>query len=188
MNQARENAAYFQYPFTGGFGLTANVRPIAFGKKEVIWFEKNPQTRQIYGKSPIETIQNVLQSLKYSIEYNLDYFEDNNVPKGFIQLGGADEEEMSAFRDRWNELQTKTNAEGLIKKSFHRVPITNTENANFVNVQFSAQELELLQSQQWFTKLVFATFGVTPSELGFTEDSNLATEINQGRVFKRKAI
>lgn len=182
IEHAKEKAAYFQ------FGFISTSRPVAFGRREIVWFEHNPQSDQIYGKSPLESIMEVLQSIKYSIEYNLDYFEDNNVPKGFINLSGSDEDGMEAFRDKWNELQLKTNAEGLLKKNFHRVPITNTEKAEFVNVQFSAQELQLIEEQKWFSNLVWATFGVTPSELGFTEDSNLATEINQGKVFKRKAI
>lgn len=182
IEHAKEKAAYFQ------FGFISTSRPVAFGRREVVWFEHNPQSDQIYGKSPIESIMEVLQNLKYSIEYNLDYFEDNNVPKGFINLAGLDEEGMEAFRDKWNELQLKTNAEGLLKKNFHRVPITNTEKAEFVTVQFSAQELQLIEQSNWYSKLVWATFGATPSELGFTEDSNLATEIGQSRTFRRKAI
>ena len=182
IEHAKEKAAYFQ------FGFISTSRPVAFGRREVVWFEHNPQTDQIYGKSPIESIMEVLQNLKYSIEYNLDYFEDNNVPKGFINLANSDEEGMEAFRDKWNELQLKTNAEGLLKKNFHRVPITNTEKAEFVTVQFSAQELQLIEQSNWYSKLVWATFGATPSELGFTEDSNLATEIGQSRTFRRKAI
>lgn len=182
VDNAKERAAYFQ------FGVQAHAKPIAFGRREIVWFEKNPQPDQIYGKSPVETILEVLQSLKYSIEYNLDYFEDNNVPKGFISMPGADDEELNAFRDRWNELQLKTNNEGLLKKNFHRVPITNSENANFIRVQFSAEELQLIESQKWFSNLVFATYGVSPSELGFTENSNLATEVNQSRVTRRKGI
>ena len=182
IEQAKEKAAYFQ------FGFISTSRPVPFGRREVVWFEHNPQTDQIYGKSPIESIMEVLQNLKYSIEYNLDYFEDNNVPKGFINLAGSDEDGMEAFRDKWNELQLKTNAEGLLKKNFHRVPITNTEKAEFVTVQFSAQELQLIEQSMWYSKLVWATFGATPSELGFTEDSNLATEMGQSRTFRRKAI
>lgn len=185
---ARQKAAYFQFPFAGGMSITANVRPIAFGRREIVWFESNPQSFQVYGKSPAESMLDVLQTLQYSIEYNLDYFEDNNVPKGFIQLTGADEEEMDAFRDRWNELQLKTNSQGLLKKNFHRVPITNVDNASFVRIQFSAAELELIESQKWFSNLCWATYGVNPSELGFTENSNLATETGQGRKFKKKAI
>ena len=102
-NQAREQAAYFQY------ATFSNIRPIAFGRREIVWFEQNPNTDQLYGKSPIETIQDVLQTLKYSMEYNLDYFEDNNVPKGFIQLTGADETQLKAFIERWNDMQIKVN-------------------------------------------------------------------------------
>jgi len=186
--QAKENAAYFQFPYVAGYGASSNVRPIAFGRREIVWFEKNPQTWQVYGRSPIESLLEILQTLQYSVEYNLDYFEDNNVPKGFIKLTGADEEEMDAFRSKWNDLQLKTNAQGLLKKNFHRVPMTNVENADFVRVQFSSAELELLESQKWFSKLVWGVFGVNASELGFTEDSNLATDIAQGRKFKKKAV
>lgn len=181
-NAAKDKAAYFQ------FGYGSNSRPIAFGRKELVWFEKNPQTNQVYGKSPIESLEDVLQTLKYAIEFNLEYFEDNNVPKGFINLAGIDEDEMKQFRDKWNDLQLGTNKDGLIKKIFHRVPITNTPSADFVRVQFSSSELQLLEMQSWFSKLVWATFGVTPSELGFTENSNLATEVSQSRIFRKKAI
>jgi len=78
--------------------------------------------------------------------------------------------------------------ECLLKKNFHRVPMTNVDNAKFERVQFTSSELQLIESQNWFSKIVWAAYGVTPSELGFTESSNLATEINQSRVFKRKAI
>ncbi len=182
IEEARIKAAYFQFGF-----LTAS-RPIAFGRREIVWFEKNPQSQQIYGRSPMEGVLEVLQTLIYSIEYNLDYFEDNNVPKGFIQLGGGTIDDLKDFRERWNELQLKVNSQGMVKKNFHRVPITNTEQAAFVRVQFSAAELQLIEMQQWFSKLVWAMFEVTPTELGFTEDSNRATEVNQSKVFKRKAI
>lgn len=182
IDEARHKGAYFQ------FGFLTSSRPIAFGTREIVWFEKNPQGTQIYGKSPVENINNVLQNLLYSIEYNIDYFEDNNVPKGYINLPGASEDDLLAFRERWNDLQLKTNQDGLLKKNFHRVPITNAEGADFIRVQFSSSELQLLENQNWFSKIVWASYGVTPSELGFTENSNLATEINQSKVFKRKAI
>lgn len=183
VQEAQTKAAYFQY------GYLTSARPVPFGKREIIWMEKNPLSYDIYGLAPIETILDVLQTLIYSIQYNLEYFEDNNVPKGFIQLAGGNEEDLKAFGERWNDLQYKKDKlSGRLRKMFHRVPITNSMNAQFVKVQFSAQELELISSQTWFTKLVWGAFGVTPSEVGFTEDSNRATEIAQSRVFKRKAI
>lgn len=180
---AQMRAAYFQY------GYLTSARPVPFGKREIVWMERNPISFDIYGRSPIENLIDVIQTLIHSIQYNLDYFEDNNVPKGFIQLAGASKADLQDFSEKWNELQLKKDPNsGRLKKIFHRVPITSSPNADFKKVQFSAQELELISSQQWFTKLVWGMFGVTPSELGFTEDSNRATEIAQSRVFRRKAI
>lgn len=180
---AQRKAAYFQY------GYLTSAKPVPFGKKEIVWLEKNPLPYDIYGRSPTETITDVLQTLIYSIQYNLDYFEENNVPKGFIKLAGASRQDLDDFSNRWNDLQLKKDTlSGRLKKVFHKVPITNSPNAEFIKVQFSSQELELISSQEWFSKLVWAAYGVTPSEVGFTENSNKATEINQSRVFKRKAI
>ena len=62
VESARERAAYFQ------FGFVSSRRPIAFGMREIVWVEKNPQTDQIYGKSPVESIMLVLQNLQSSID------------------------------------------------------------------------------------------------------------------------
>lgn len=183
IRNASERAAYFQ------FGYSATARPVPFGKREIVWLEKSPVSHDQYGRSAVENLVDTLQSLIYSITYNLEYFEDNNVPKGFINLPGANTQGLKDFQDRWNDIQlVRDNKSGRIRKSFHRVPITNSPNASFQNVQFSAQELQLIDSQKWFSSLVWSMFGVTPSELGFTEDSNRATEIAQSRVFKRRAV
>lgn len=176
-------AAYFQ------FGYLSTARPVPFGKRELVWIEKNPVPYDQYGRSPIENLVDILQTLVYSITYNLEYFEDNNVPKGFIQLAGASKSDLEDFQNRWNDIQLKRDVpSGRIRKIFHRVPITNSPNAEFKRVQFSAQEMELISSQKWFSNLVWMMLGVTPSEMGFTESSNRATEIAQSRVFKRRAV
>lgn len=183
VQDAQRRAAYFQY------GYLTSARPVPFGKREVVWIEKNPISYDIYGRSAIENLYDILQTLIYAIQYDVEYFEDNNVPKGFIQLAGASQADLNAFKERWNDMQLKRDTlSGKLRKIFHRVPITNSPNAEFKRVQFTSQELELISKQQWFSKLVWMAFGVTPSELGFTEDSNRATDVSQSRVFKRRII
>lgn len=179
---ARERAAYFQY------GWITGPVPIPFGKKELVWLEQNPRTDSLYGRSPIEVLNSSLKILIYSIETNLEYYNANSIPKGVIGLDGASDEQITSFKRQWEEQQkVKDPIFGGWKKLLHKVPVVN-KTPNFTRIQFSNQELEMISQQEWFSKMVWACFGVTPSELGYTENSNKATEIVQSSVFKRKAI
>lgn len=178
-----EKDAYYQYSWVSGMG----AKPIPFDKNEIVYISRNPRTDGIYGISPPEILYNIIQSLVYGYDYNLEYFTQNNIPKGVLQLLGASEPEMLAFRERFEKYQVQKDEYGHWRKYFHRVPMTNQE-IKFLPFSLSSKDLELIASQQWFHKIVWACFGVTPSELGFTENSNKATDISQSKVFKRKAV
>lgn len=179
---AREKAAYFQY------GWITGARPVPFGKKEIVWFERNPRTDSIYGRSPVEILASTIQTLIYAIEHNLEYFNDNSIPKGIIGLDGSDTDEIKAFREQWIEQQRTKDVAGNWKKKFHQVPIVN-KIPSFVRLQFTNAELELLEGQKWWAKMVWACFGVTAVELGYTEDAKgLANQIVQSNVFRKRAI
>lgn len=179
---AREKAAYFQY------GWITGARPVPFGKKEIVWFERNPRTDSIYGRSPVEILMNTIQTLIYAIEHNLEYFSDNSIPKGIIGLEGADTEAIKAFKVQWEEQQRKKDSAGNWKKKFHHVPVVG-KSPIFTRLQFTNAELELIESQKWWAKMVWACFGVTATELGYTEDAKgLANQIVQSNVFRKRAI
>lgn len=179
---ARERAAYFQY------GWIAGPIPIPFGKKEIIWIEAMKRTDDHYGYSPVQTLEKSLQMLLYMIESDLDYYNENNVPKGIIGLDDSDSEEIQAFKDQWFESQRERDEFGNWKKTMHKVPITN-KTPNFTRIEFSASEMQVIEKQKWYTKMVWSQFGVTPTELGYTEDAKgSANQIVQSKVFRKKAI
>ena len=179
---ARERAAYFQY------GWISGARPVPFGRKEIVWFERNPRTDSIYGRSPVEILMETIQTLIYAIEHNLEYFNDNSIPKGIIGLDGGDAAEVEAFKEQWIQQQLKKDTAGNWKKKSHDVPVVG-KMPKFERIQFSNAELELLEGQKWWAKLVWACFGVTSVELGYTEDSKgLANQIVQSNVFKKRSI
>ena len=179
---ARERAAYFQY------GWISGARPVPFGRKEIVWFERNGRTDSIYGRSPVQVLADTIQTLIYAIEHNLEYFNENSIPKGVIGLDGSDAEEIEAFQEQWAEQQLKKDSAGNWKKDFHKLPIVG-RTPSFTRFQFTNQELELLEGQKWWAKLVWACFGVTSVELGYTEDSKgLANQIVQSNVFKKRSL
>lgn len=174
-------AAYFQY------GWLTGSKPIPFLQDEIVYMIDHHRTDSIYGLSNVEVLEQTIQLLIYGTESNLEYFTDNQIPKGVLKMIGATSEDVKAFQGVWSEAMKKKGQDGKWHKRFHKMPIMNTE-GSFEKIGFSNVELELIAQQEWFTKIVWAVFRITPSELGFTEDSNKATEKGQENVVKRKLI
>lgn len=181
-HNARERAAYFQY------GWISGPVPTPFGKREIIWMQKMKRTDDHYGFSAVQILAKSLQMLLYMVESDLEYYNDNNVPKGIIGIDGADADEIEAFKEQWHDIQRKKDEFGNWKKDFNKVPIVN-KIPKFETIQFSSQEMQLIEKQRWYSKMVWACFGVTAVELGYTEDAKgSANQIVQSKVFRKKAI
>lgn len=177
----KERAAYFQY------GWTAGSMPIPFGKREIVYMMQNPRGDSIYGRSPVEMLTEIVMTLTYGSEYNLDFYTQNNMPDGAISLLGAQPGQVKQFRENWEKQFKFTDSLGKKRKRFFKVPISNTE-VKFTPFQLSAKDMEVLEQQKWFTKVMWMCYGVTAEEMGFTEDSNKAVSREQSKVAKRKAI
>ena len=178
----RELAAYFQY------GWVSGPIPVPFGKREIVWIQKQLRTDDHYGVSAVSILWKNLQTLIYMIESDLEYFNDNNVPKGIIGFEGVEMDQLKAFQKQWNEQQTRKDEVGNTKKIMNKVPVMNVI-PKFERIEFSSMELQLIEKQQWWAKMVWATFGVTATQLGYTEDAQgQANQIVQTKVFKKKAI
>lgn len=177
----KDSAAYFQY------GWTAGARPVPFGKREIVWGGLTPRTDSIYEQSPIEILYNQILTLVYGAEYNLDFYLNNNLPTGILTLQGASPDQAKTMRSQM-ETQFMTNDEfGNYKKKHFKIPISGYE-AKFTQLQMSSKEMEVIEQQKWFTRLVWGVFGVTSDDMGIIEDSNKAISENQSNVTKRKAI
>jgi len=178
-----ETAAYYQYGWTG------NALPVPFGRREIMYMMANPRTDSIYGRSPLEVIEEVLVTLIYGTAYNTDFYLNGNAPDGMINLVGADTEIAKAFQDRMKDkFKTTDTLLGNSRRVGHQYPVYGGPDAKFVPFQLSSKDMEIIEQQKWFTKLVWSAFGVTPDEMGYTEDSNKAVSQTQTGVHKRKAL
>jgi HK97 family phage portal protein len=173
--------AYFQY------GYTNASRPVPLGRREIIYMMRAPNTYSHYGLSPMETLMDIIQMLLYGITHNLEIFTKDYVPKGFLASIGMTTDECKAFGDRLKEQMKYKDIAGNIVKKQWEIPIIGFD-GKYIRTQYTPEELQLITQQEWFIKIVWAAFGITPSEAGFTEDSNRATEIGQNEVFRRKTI
>jgi len=175
-------AAYFQYGWTGA------TLPVPFGKRELMYIMANPRSDSIYGLSPIQILADVIMTLVYGANYNLDFYMNNNMPEGIISFIGGQDKHIKAFRERLdNQVRVKDKLTGFWRKVGFKIPIASGD-VKFTPFQLDPKVMEILPQQEWFTKIMWMCFGITADEMGFTEKSNKSTGENQLTVYKRKAV
>ena len=177
----KEDAAYFQY------GWTAGSMPVPFGKREIVYIMQNPRSDTIYGRSPVGILMNTILNLIYGIDFNLDYYTNNNMPDGAVQLLGANATQLAQWRENMEGKITFTDELGNKRKIFNKMPISSTE-VKFTPFQWNSKDMEVIAQQEWFTKILWMCFGVTADEMGFTENSNKTNGEQQVKNAKRKAL
>jgi len=124
----------------------------------------------------METILNLLINSAFT---NATMFQEYAVPSGIVSFTGSEEDE--------NRLREYFRTE--IKGRFHKVAMLNKV-AKFVPLAYTARDLEFLKGQEWFAKLVWAIYKLTPTELGFQDEIRETGKAMaaQARIQKRKAV
>jgi HK97 family phage portal protein len=163
---------YWQYSYQ------IPAHPMWFNKEEVSYVMRNKRAMSAYGFSPVQAILDIVKSLHYSTLYNKRFFEENALPDGIISLMDSNQNDVQGFINQWNS---------EFKGMPHKLAVT-TQEAKWTPLGFTNPELQFLESQSWYFKLVIAMFGLTPTELGMTEDANRSSSASQAELTKRKGI
>jgi len=173
-------AAYYQYSVVGA------VMPIPFGKNEIICFQKNVDPDDIYGRSIIHKATDLLLNLRYGSLYNLDFFLNNNMPEGVLQLLNADPGECKVVQDKMQTFATTKDALGFERKVGFKFPVVNVE-TKFVPFNVNPKDMDVVDQQKWFTRIMWSQMGVSSEDMGIYEDSNKSTSDTADRNFVKKA-
>lgn len=180
-----DEAAYFQF----AYGVNYSV-PIPYGRKEIIYMMENPSSETVYSRtSALQSAIDITLNLIYSSKASLDLFLNANIPTGIIQIAGAAQEDTQAFQDSlYHQQYSGVDEYGFQRKVNGKLPVVGNTNVSFVPLNFKNNETQLLEIQQWFTKVLWSCFGVTADEMGFTENSNKSVGESQTKANARKAV
>lgn len=153
-----------------------NMRPRSFTRDQIVWAEENPMSWTTYGMGRVQNISDVVEILINQDVSNTKYFTGNDVPEGLLQLVEAEQDKVERFRQDWDE---------NIADQQHKMAIVGGD-VEWTRFRASPEELQFLESQEWYHKLVWMAFGVSPNEVGETGDLNLATAKEQSATIFRK--
>ena len=146
-----------------GYGLKGH-EPVPFSRDAIVWSEESPRSWSPYGFGRVQKVRRVVEVLLNQDISNRKYFDANEIPEGVISLVDGNQKEVERTREYWND---------EIKGEEHKLPILGSK-ADYQTFRASPSELDFLQSQKWYHKLVWMIFGLSQSEVGHIEDVNRA--------------
>lgn len=165
---------YWQYSFKH-----PRQNPTRFEKDEISYLMMNPKSYDVYGFAPTQAIQQVLELLIQGTRYNKDLYTNNAIPDLLISLPKLPKAQLRVLKRIWNR---------NYKNKPHQVGFINWAIDKILKLSDNNRDLEWLDGQKWYFRLVFGVYGVSPEEAGFTEDSTKATGDSQERVTIRNAL
>lgn len=171
-----EIEAVWQYSF-----MQIQAHPRLFSPDEIIYLQMRPQSRSIYGVANLQIVKDVLDYLTASIAANRAFWQNGMWPG--LQIDHPDivcPEELRARAEMYKETLKG-------EKNYNRALIT-AGGTKVTPLQFTNQQNQWLEVSEYFQKLVFALWKISPSQLGFTEQTNRATAIVQSENYKQEGV
>jgi hypothetical protein len=142
-------------------------RPIPFSRDQVVWLERNPQSATRYGFGKVQQVRHWAEILLNVDVSNSSYFSDNEIPQGIMHINAGSQQELNRARDYLRDT--------IKGQTDHIAPMfdaRSSEDIGWVPIQGTPEELQFLDSQQWYHKLVWFLFGLNQGEIGDFESGN----------------
>lgn len=179
-----DDPPFYQAPFqthAGGTVSLSNAEPEALDFEDLVMmrYPGSARSNDIYPRAPGLQVKRTLELLAHSTTHHIRYYNDNEIPEGFLQVMQAGDTDVKKIK---KELRA---AAGDPRKAS---VIGGDGPAKWISMGDSAINLNVIEEQKWFLQLCLAAFGAGKAELGLIEDVNRANgEVEQSRVFKRIA-
>lgn len=133
--------------------------PIPFSRDQLVWSEDNPRPFSTYGHGYVQKVRRLVEIILNQDLSNRKYFDDNEVSDGLLNIVEANQSEIERFRDYWSD---------EVRGEEHVMPIIGGRGSKVEWIPFrpSPDELEFMESQQWYNRLVWMVFGLNQNEVG----------------------
>lgn len=164
--------------FIAGYVYTApNGEKIPFERHEVRRLMMPNPLDPYRGIGPVQSILTAADSMKYSAEWNRNFFLNSAEPGGIIEVPTAlSDPQFDQLRTRWNEQHRG------VRKA-HRVAIL--EHGKWVPVGYSMRDMQFSELRKATRDEIMEAFAIHKQALGISEDVNRANALAGEASFGR---
>lgn len=161
----------------------------AYTHDDLIYVPRNPRTDVSvggYGLSETELLVQTVTGFLNAMSYNLNYFNDNNIPKGMLHLSGDySQEDLYAFKRYWNAMVKGIN-------NAWTLPVMVSKNqeskAAFEKFGVDVDDVMFAKWMTFLTSIICAIYGIGPDEINFESFSAGNTSALAGKDTEEKLI
>ncbi|MCU1687767.1 MAG: phage portal protein [Amycolatopsis sp.] len=165
---------------TGYVYSSPDGEQVPLGLNEVIQLKMPNPLDPYRGMGPVQALLTDLDAVRYSAEWNRNFFKNSAEPGGIIEvedrLSDPEFDEMSM---RWNE-QHKGVANA------HRVAII--ERAKWVTATFSMKDMQFAELRVVGRDTIMEAFGISKTALGISDGVNRAVAMTAKSLFAEDLI
>lgn len=174
--------AFFQAPVNSMSGGIVSVGSDDLSNLQrddlvVMRYPGSNRSNRIYPRAPGMQVQAALEHLTHSTLHSTRYYNDNEIPAGFLQLIQANDQDIAEVQE-------------AIKNSVgdpRSVEVVGGDGpANWIEMGGTSLNLDVIAEQKWFLQLCLAAFGLNKQEIGLVEDVNRAEGDNQLSIVHKR--
>lgn len=136
---------------------------------ELCFGVRNPSTNiynNSYGNSELEEMMNIVTWMLNSDTYNGKFFSQGAAPKGIMRVSGnVNGARLKEFRQSW-----QATTAGVMNS--HKIPVVESENFEFIDLQRSNRDMEFSQWQEYLIKVACAMYKIDPKEVFDLQHTN----------------
>jgi HK97 family phage portal protein len=160
--------------------LSSGSKAVTFKADEIAHFRLPNPGNEVYGLSPIESLDAVIETDLYAQDYNLHFFKNHAVPRLHVDLGNCTLPQLKRVREYFaKEFQGTSNA--------HKTIVTEG-GAKVTPIGTKPNDMEFLNQRKFSRDEICSVFGVPPMKLGIFEDVNRASALESDKSFKSEKI
>jgi len=166
---------YYQHLYRFRYKAT---EPKRFPKDKIVYTEENPSSWYEYGYGRVQIAHRLAEIVLNQDLVNRRYFSETEVPQGIMWVKGGGESDLQRVRQDVIESQ---------KGEHHKIAVIGApEGGEFQELRGTNKEMQFLESNEMYNKLIWATFGLSEHEVGIAADMNRATAAVQDISIYRK--
>lgn len=153
---------------------------IDYEAHEVLHFKLDDPNSDIYGLSPLDSLQHTVASDLFAMRFNKKFFENSASSGLILSMKNSTKEEVDRNRE-WLD-QNYVGSENA-----HRPMVLEGD----IGVQRgigTPQEMQFIEGRKFNRQEILSELDIDPSKLGISEDSNRSTSKEADNTFRQETI
>ena len=162
-------------------GDMTNQKYVSFSEYEILHFRIDDPNNDIYGLSPLESLEWAVSADIYAQKYNAAFFENSGITGTIISVSGVDPDEIERNRKFLIENYTGPDAA-------HKPIFLEGQNVSVAKAVTSQKDMGFLEGRKFILTEILAVLDVPPAKIGIMESANRSNSKEQDKSFRSESI